>query len=91
MESWGPPMSENKTKLVIIIVKMTRLTAKTINYYSLQPCLEHREHLKYFRNVDCVVINHSKVQGTRTNLKTTNLLLLLFAVYFSRTSLAFSL
>ena len=29
-----------------------------------QPCLENCEHLKYFRNVDCVVTNHSKVQDT---------------------------
>ena len=28
-------MSENKTKLIIIIEKMMRLTAKTVNYYNL--------------------------------------------------------
>ena len=33
---------------------------------------ENREHLKIFRNVDCVLANHSKVQDTRANLKTTN-------------------
>ena len=41
---------------------------------------ENREHLKNFRNVDCVLANHKKVQDTQANLKTTNLLPLLFAV-----------
>ena len=33
---------------------------------------ENREHLKNFRNADCVVTNHNNVQDTRANLKTTN-------------------
>ena len=33
---------------------------------------ENREHLKIFRNVDCVLANHSKVEDTRANFKTTN-------------------
>ena len=33
---------------------------------------ENREHLKIFRNVDCVLANHNKVQDMRANLKTTN-------------------
>ena len=33
---------------------------------------ENREHLKNFRNVDCVLANHNKVQDTQANLKTTN-------------------
>ena len=33
---------------------------------------ENREHLKYFRNVDCLVPNQNKVQDTQANLKTTN-------------------
>ena len=33
---------------------------------------ENHEHLKIFRNVDCVLTNHNKVQDTRANLKTTN-------------------
>ena len=35
---------------------------------------ENREHLKIFRNVDCVLANHIKVQETQrqANLKTTN-------------------
>ena len=41
---------------------------------------ENHEHLKNFRNVDCVLANHNKVQDTQVNLKTTNLLPLLFAV-----------
>ena len=45
---------------------------------------------KIFRNVDCVVIKH-KVQDMQANLKTTNWLPFLFAVYFSRSLLAFSL
>ena len=42
--------------------------------------LENCEHLKDFRNVDCVLVSHIKVQDTQANLKTTNLLPLLFAV-----------
>ena len=30
------------------------------------------EHLKNFRNVDCVLANHNKVQDRQANLKTTN-------------------
>ena len=45
-----------------------------------QPFSENREHLKIFRNVDCVLANYNKVQDTKANLKTTNLLPLLFAV-----------
>ena len=41
---------------------------------------EHHEHLENFRNVDCVLANYNKVQDTQANLKTTNLLPLLFAV-----------
>ena len=41
---------------------------------------ENREHLKNFRNVDWVLANHTKVQDMQANLKTTNSLLLLFAV-----------
>ena len=33
---------------------------------------ENQEHLKNFRNVDCVVANHTKVQDMQANLKTTN-------------------
>ena len=33
---------------------------------------ENREHLKNFRNVDCVLANHNKVQDMQANLKTTN-------------------
>ena len=33
---------------------------------------QNREHLKNFRNVDCVLANHSKVQHRQANLKTTN-------------------
>ena len=32
----------------------------------------NREHLKNFRNVDCVLANHNKVQDTQANLRTTN-------------------
>ena len=31
---------------------------------------ENHEHLKNFRNVDCVRVNRNKVQDTQTNLKT---------------------
>ena len=33
---------------------------------------ENCEHLKTFRNVDCVLANWTKVQDTQANLKTTN-------------------
>ena len=33
---------------------------------------ENREHLKNFRNVDCVLANHNKAQDTQANLTTTN-------------------
>ena len=33
---------------------------------------KNREHLKNFRNVDCVMANHNKVQDKQANLKTTN-------------------
>ena len=33
---------------------------------------ENRAHLKNFRNVDCVLVNHNKVQDIQANLKTTN-------------------
>ena len=34
--------------------------------------LANHEHLKYFRNVDCVVTSHNKDKDTRANLKTAN-------------------
>ena len=33
---------------------------------------KNRERLKNFRNVDCVMANHNKVQDKQANLKTTN-------------------
>ena len=41
---------------------------------------DNHEHLKYVRNVYCVMINHSKDQDTRTGHKTTNA----FGLVFSR-------
>ena len=38
----------------------------------LQCDQENREHLKYLRNVYCVMTNHSKDQDMRTSHKTTN-------------------
>ena len=35
---------------------------------------ENREHLKHFRNVDCVLANHNKVQDTWANLKNHKLI-----------------
>ena len=34
--------------------------------------LRNREHLKNFRNVDCVLANQNKVQDTQANLKIRN-------------------
>ena len=39
-------------------------------YITFKPT--NSEHLKYFRNVYCVMSNHSKDQGMPTNHKTTN-------------------
>ena len=39
---------------------------------TLQCDHENREHLKYLRNVYCVMTNHSKDQDMRTSCKTTN-------------------
>ena len=53
MESWGPPMSENKTKIIIIIiiiiliVMMMRLTTKTINYCCYFQFLVSQDHLSH--------------------------------------------
>ena len=33
---------------------------------------QNSEHLKSFRNVDCVLASHNKVQDAQANLKTTN-------------------
>ena len=33
---------------------------------------KQRDHLKDFRNVDCVLANYNNVQDTQGNLKTTN-------------------
>ena len=38
----------------------------------LQRDRENREHLKYFRNVYCVMTNYNKDQDKRTSPKTTN-------------------
>ena len=35
--------------------------------FCLQPCLENGEHLKYFRNVDCLATNHSKASSSHAN------------------------
>ena len=40
--------------------------------YVLLSNSKNREHLKNFRNVDCVMANHNKVQDKQANLKTTN-------------------
>ena len=37
--------------------------------YVLLSNSENREHLKNFRNVDCVLANHNKVQDMQANLK----------------------
>ena len=47
---------------IILSVKLRKLLSNSKN----------REHLKNFRNVDCVMANHNKVQDKQANLKTTN-------------------
>ena len=39
------------------------------NIIALLSNSENREHLKNFRNVDCVLASHNKVQDTQANLK----------------------
>ena len=49
--------------------------AKSLFFYFFLHLLsnsENREHLKNFRNVDCVLANHNKAQDTQANLTTTN-------------------
>ena len=48
---------------------LTRLILGAIYYCETQ---KTHEHMKHFRNVDCVVTNHNNVQDTQANLKTTN-------------------
>ena len=40
--------------------------------FLLQSNSQNREHLKNFRNIDCVLANHNKGQDRQANLKTTN-------------------
>ena len=35
----------------------------------ISACIENCEHLKYFRNVGCVVTNHNKDDETKQNIK----------------------
>ena len=53
----------------------SRLVTLLNLYFHQSPLLsdsENCEHLKNFRNVDCVMANHSKVHDMQANLKTTN-------------------
>ena len=43
---------------------------------------ENHEHLKNFRNVDCVLANHNKVQDTRANLKNHKLITVAVCPYW---------
>ena len=51
-----------RRNLMLITLRAERVTVK----------LRKLEHMKNFRNVDCVVTNHNNVQDMRANLKTTN-------------------
>ena len=39
------------------------------NHQSLLSNSENHEQLKNFRNIDCALANHNKVQDTQANLK----------------------
>ena len=38
-------------------------------FLGISACLENREHLKYFRNVGCVVTNHNKDEKSKLTIK----------------------
>ena len=42
------------------------------SFFFLLSNSENREHLENFRNIDCVLANHSKVQDTQADLKAKN-------------------
>ena len=50
-------------------VRLTKKCCSSNRARSLLSNSENREHLKNFRNVDCVLANYNKVQDTRANLK----------------------
>ena len=62
----------NLTTLPLIETLFLPQDGNTMCMLYLMSNSENCEHLKNFRNVDCVLANHHKVQHTRTNLKTTN-------------------
>ena len=45
-----------------------RETKKWNKLFILLSNSQNREHLKIFRNVDCVLANHNKAQDTQANL-----------------------
>ena len=64
--------SENATSL------FERFSLETLHLK--MKVLLSNEHVTNVWNVDCVLANHNEVQDTQANIKTTNLLPLLFAV-----------
>ena len=46
-------------------------TKKWNKLFTLLSNSQNCEHLKNFKNVDCVLANHNKVQDMQANLKTT--------------------
>ena len=71
---WGTH-SNRKWELISVLICLN-----ATKFGLLQCERDNHEHLKYVRNVYCVMINHSKDQDTRTGHKTTNA----FGLVFSR-------
>ena len=64
---WQPhPLPPHALIIFIIIIIIIIIILHLLSNWG------NREHLKNFRNVDCVLANHNKVQDTQANLKTTN-------------------
>ena len=61
-ESWDSFQEKSKTQV----------RNNWVLVYKLRGPLENRERLKYFRNVYCVITNHSKDQNMGTSHQTTN-------------------
>ena len=66
----------------LLLVQEDKIKRRLCLKVVLQCDRENREHLKYFRNVYCLMINHSKDQDMRASHKTQTQLTILHAVYF---------
>ena len=70
---WNQALDEARKSVRQIQTYLQRLSEGISNHPNtfLLSNSENREHLKNFRNVDCVLASHNKVQDTLANLKST--------------------